>query len=475
MLHDIFDGYQIAIKYLTIILKFTIGEMRVSDGVLYCARFKHTSDDDTANAVIEDDKSIVKAATPILKVNIKRIHDCLGHVSKTATRKIAAQLGLILSRTGFQTCEACAIGKAQQRNISKEATGDKATTFNGQVGHDLSKIKAPEGMTVQIHKSNWHVLVDEMSGFKRSAFFETKSCMIDYMCNLMHSEAEHGYPIRVLRQDNAGENVKLIKTAKGKDWKLTFDVEYTARKTPQQNSHVETSFTIIVAQARCMLIAGHVPSKEQFKLWPEAAKTATHLNNLMPVTIDGVTKTRWEWAEYEVPEQTKTLRTFGEADVVKEGKQGKVLDRGITMMFVGYSENHAEMVFRMYHPETSRIVQTRDVIWMGRMYHTRQNADLMQQLPIVTVPISIHEKSDDAEIQQLEVATICLSDKRGVLNDSSSVETNEWVPFKTRYGRTVGRKDGAYDPSSGTTIKWSDLVAAEVDVNANDITDINSN
>ena len=158
-----------------------------------------------------------------------------------------------------------------------------------------------------------------------------------------------------------------------------------------------------------MLIAAQVPNDEQFKLWPEAAKTATHLNNLMPVTIDGVTKTRWEWADYGVPKWTKNLRTFGKAGIVKDGKKGKVLDRGITMMFVGYSENHAEMVFRMYHPETSRIVQTRDVIWMGRMYHTRQNAELTQQLPIVTVPISIHDKSDDSEIQQLEVAKFPLS------------------------------------------------------------------
>jgi hypothetical protein len=192
-------------------------------------------------------------------------------------------------------------------NISKEATGDKATTFNRRVGHDLSKIKALEGMEVRINKSNWHILVDEMSGFKCSAFFETKDGMIDYMCNLMHSEAERGHPIRVLRQDNAGENVKLVKIAKGKDWKLDFIVEYTACKTSQQNLHVETSVTIIVAQARCMLIAAQVPNNERFKLWPEAAKTATHLNNLMPVTIDSVTKTRWEWANYEVPKWTKNL------------------------------------------------------------------------------------------------------------------------------------------------------------------------
>ncbi len=34
---------------------------------------------------------------------------------------------------------------------------------------------------------------------------------------------------------------------------------------------------------------------------------------------------------------------------------------------------------------------------------------------------------------------------------------------KTRYCRATGRKDGSCNPSTGTTIKWSDVVAAEVD------------
>jgi hypothetical protein len=56
----------------------------------------------------------------------------------------------------------------------------------------------------------------------------------------------------------------------------------------------------------------------------------------------------------------------------------------------------------MYSPETSRISQTRDVIWLGRMLHTRHEADLTQQLPIVTVPISMDDTSaDDVETQKL--------------------------------------------------------------------------
>jgi hypothetical protein len=94
-----------------------------------------------------------------------------------------------------------------------------------------------------------------------------------------------------LCQDNAGENIKLVKTAKGKNWKLEFEVKYTARKMPHQNLHAETLFTIIVAQARCMMIAGQILNTEWFKLWPGAVERATYLNNLMPVTIGCVTQT----------------------------------------------------------------------------------------------------------------------------------------------------------------------------------------
>ena len=44
----------------------------------------------------------------------------------------------------------------------------------------------------------------------------------------------------------------------------------------------------------------------------------------------------------------------------------------------------------------------------------------MQQLPIVTVPISIHDAFADAEIQKLEVAMFPLSEERGVESNSSS-------------------------------------------------------
>ncbi len=128
--------------------------------------------------------------------------------------------------------------------------------------------------------------------------------------------------------------------------------ENRTRKTPQQNSYAELAFTVLVAKARAMLSAAKVPKDERHKLWGETVMTATALDNLIPVTWNEETKTRYEHAGYNIPKFVKHLRTFGKAGTVKNMKDGKVGNRGITMMFVGYSSAHAGNCYRMYNPVT---------------------------------------------------------------------------------------------------------------------------
>ncbi len=160
-------------------------------------------------------------------------------------------------------------------------------------------------------------------GYKRSAFFVTKKGIIDNVCDSMHSKKEQGYPIQILRQDNAKENLELIKAAKGKDWRLTSAVELTARNTPQQKLKAKMAFTVISAQARSMLIAAQVPDLQRFKLWPEVVTTTTFLNNLVPVIMNEERKTRWEHAGHKLPAWVKNLQTFGEAGTEKEKSKSK--------------------------------------------------------------------------------------------------------------------------------------------------------
>jgi hypothetical protein len=48
----------------------------------------------------------------------------------------------------------------------------------------------------------------------------------------------------------------------------------------------------------------------------------------------------------------------------------------------------------------------------------------------VTVPISIHNKFADTEIQPLEIATFPLSEERCVQSNFPSEKTDEWVQAK---------------------------------------------
>jgi hypothetical protein len=119
--------------------------------------------------------------------------------------------------------------------------------------------------------------------FKRSKFFGAKSDMPKDMCEFMHQEKTRGHPISIIRQDNAGENKKLVTLAHSKEWKLETNFENTARKTPQ---HAELAFTVIAAKTRAVMNAAQIPKSECFKMWSEAATTVTALDNLIPVTFN---------------------------------------------------------------------------------------------------------------------------------------------------------------------------------------------
>jgi hypothetical protein len=65
------------------------------------------------------------------------------------------------------------------------------------------------------------------------------------MCAFMQQEKACGHPIKIIRQDNAGKNKKLVTLAHLQDWKLKTIFENTACKTPQQDSYAELAFMVI--------------------------------------------------------------------------------------------------------------------------------------------------------------------------------------------------------------------------------------
>jgi hypothetical protein len=123
--------------------------------------------------------------------------------------------------------------------------------------------------------------------------------------------------------------------------------------------------------------------------------TATALDNLIPVTWKGETKTRYEHAGRIIPTFVKYLRTFDKAGNVKNIKVGKIGNRGITMLFVGYSSGHASNCYRMYNPVALQVCKSRDIIWMGWMYFTNLNYEKTQLLSVIAVSIRNDVSNDN--------------------------------------------------------------------------------
>jgi hypothetical protein len=55
---------------------------------------------------------------------------------------------------------------------------------------------------------------------------------------------------------------------------------------------------------------------------------------------------------------------------IKSDIQGKLTNRGTTFMFVGYSVNHSNDVYRMLNLDSKRIMNSRDVISSERNFKT---------------------------------------------------------------------------------------------------------
>jgi hypothetical protein len=118
----------------------------------------------------------------------------------------------------------------------------------------------------------------------------------------------------------------------------------------------------------------------------------------------------------------------------------------------------------MYNPVTSRVVITHDAIWLGRMLYTRLPQKLdHSKMPVVSAPISMNAHKIKDELEMLEVVlqmNVPISEEREGTAIDSQEKSGDWVTTKTRFGCKVGRKSGVCNPATGTTVKWTNMVAA---------------
>jgi len=162
----------------------------------------------------------------------------------------------------------------------------------------------------------------------------------------------------------------------------------------------------------------------------------------------------------EIPNYVHNMIPWGWAGVVKTKNKisAKLNDKGTVMMMVGYPDNHAGDSYRMFNDVTKRIVTTRDIAWLDRMFYSKEG--------------NVYKTEDDNEFY-LSSDDDCDNKVGGNEDTSTSVSqgssTNEGSNEKEVIDMTNDSDNERNDNATGTTVsRRSSRIArnaSEVDEN----------
>ena len=327
---------------------------------------------------------------------------------------------------------------------------------NGRILHDLAVIKVPADLGVVISQPNWQLMTNEACGLGISRFHSKKSGTIETMSTTARKmERAAGREIKIWRQDNAGKNKALEARLTCEQVGMHYiKFEYTARKTPQQNSLVETKFPALAGRARAMCNAANLPRKVRYQVFTEALQTATKLDWLVVVESNGVKLPRVMHCQNEMPHWVGSLRAFGEAGTIAIGKNGKAGNRGVTMMFAGYSNDHGGDTVRMWNEKTKRITDTRDVTWLKRMYFEgTENSNMEEPLGLVARYVETNKSGE--RVKWSFTGPEAWESDAGI----DLIPPDDHSVPCTRYGRKI-YVPGRHDPTTGRDAIMTDEVNA---------------
>ena len=420
-----------------------------------------------------------------VKLSYTQAHERLGHMSSAHTKATAKQLGWTITGV-VKPCEPCAIAKAKQKNVPKSSEHKVATVNGHRVFLDISSIKIQENTDKKVTQPYWRIMVDERTQLKFSDFYTTKSGMVEPTCEKLHRWKEAGMAVKYIRLDDAGENKSLQQRALSEAWKLDIEFEFTGRDTPQRNHLAELGFAILANRGRAILGRANVPRAIRHLLWREAFKTATLLDGLQVIELDGIEATRYVHWNGTNPDFSKHLRTWGEAGTVKlkTNMTPKLEDRGATCMMVGYALDHPGDTYRMYDPKTKGVHVTRDIIWLRRMYYdpsVNQEAEIGEQT-VIDAQLPNAEAGEGSDVEGLDTNVMTgNNDEESISPDDDingidvvdAVEAenrDDWTEVTRRSGRAIRPPQRLIEEMAAmaTTTNYYEELFDEVDEDENE-------
>ena len=255
------------------------------------------------------------------------------------------------------------------------------------------------------------LILDDHSDKCFSFFLSHKDMLKTKMVPLIKKLRSMGIIVKIIRCDNAGKNIDFEREAKEKGLDLKF--EYTASDTPQQNGRVERKFQTLYGRVRAMIFG-----MEDFeisavkKLWCEAAQTAADLDGYIVKEGDELSAYQKFFGKGS-KSIVNTTKKFGQRCMnTNRGKiKAKLAKRGTVMHWLGYSHDHAVGTYRLYNPDTQRVIQSRDVTFLeSNAIQTHDDSESTSKVKTTNVE-SIIDDEKDAKSNPLELTAFLLNQK----------------------------------------------------------------
>ena len=319
----------------------------------------------TASAVKQEESTNGQRTKKPVYWDINDLHKVFGHASENALRRSAKNYGWRITGT-FHPCEFCAAANAKQTKVP-HSTESRSEIPGERIFMDISSANECEDLQ---GNGYWLGIVDDATNMHWSRILKSKKELNWRLRIFIKELARLGAPVKYIRCDDAGENIKLKEeceiAVEPELRAVTFEI--TGRDTPQRNGKIERWFAVATARIRATFACAQIPKEWYKKLWGEVIPHITDIENALQ-SVSTTEPSHRMFYGTDVP-RLDQLRTFGEIGYVKFVGQfkGKLQDRGLPMMYLGRARNHSADTYRMWNLATFQVVITRDVIWMHKTY-----------------------------------------------------------------------------------------------------------
>ena len=314
--------------------------------------------------------------------NINRFHKVFGHASDEAMKATAKFYGWKLTGT-LEACEDCQMSNAQQKKVPKK-TEAQSHTPGERLFVDMSSVskhKSLGGARV------WLAAVDDATGYTWSHLIDKKSHAPKSLRTLVRRLNDRGNPVKFIRMDDAGELKKFAEDCKEakEECLRKVQVEHTSRDSPQFNGKVERKIAVVTRRIKSALNAARFTEEYRQVLWGEAVMNLTDVENiLLSRSYDKPAYVAFFERELQ---GMKNFRQFGEVAYVKFGDKmkGKLVNRGVPMIYLGRSRDHAADSYRFLNLATDKVINSRDATWLNKVYGEWKGLSLPTRPETVTL------------------------------------------------------------------------------------------